>query len=125
MKKFISRPAGLFFLILSINIHAQSKTGADFFAGKWSVLISGTPYGDLKRIYVLEKMDNALKGVVQDSTGKEITKFSKVEVKDNEITLYYSARGGSDISVVLAKKDEDHITGSARGMFDAKGERIK
>jgi hypothetical protein len=124
MKKLISLPAGLFFLIVSTNVHAQSRTGADFFAGKWSVLVSGTPYGDLKRIYVLDKTDNALSGVVQDSTGKEITKFSKVEVKDNEVTLYYTAMG-NDVSVVLAKKDEDHITGSAMGMFDVKGDRIK
>lgn len=124
MKKLISLPAGLFFLIVSTNVHAQSRTGADFFAGKWSVLVSGTPYGDLKRIYVLDKKDNALSGVVQDSTGKEITKFSKVEVKDNEVTLYYTAMG-NDVSVVLAKKDEDHITGSAMGMFDVKGDRIK
>jgi len=124
MKKLICLPLGLGFLILSFATHAQSKTGSDFFAGKWSVLISGTPYGDLKRIYVLEKKDNGLSGNVLDSTGKEVAKCSKVEVKDNEVTLYYTAMG-NDVSVVLTKKDEDHVTGSAMGMFDVKGERIK
>jgi hypothetical protein len=124
MKKLISVSAGLLSLLLSFTAQAQSKTGADFFAGKWSALISGTPYGDLKRVYVLEKKDNGLSGTVLDSTGKEVAKCSKVEVKDNEVILYYSAMG-NDVSVVLTKKDEDHVTGSAMGMFDVKGERIK
>jgi hypothetical protein len=32
---------------------------------------------------------------------------------------------GTDVNVVLTKKDEDHITGKALGMFDASGERVK
>jgi len=120
----MSFSAGLFFLLASLTTDAQSKTGADFFAGKWNALVSGTPYGDLKRIYVLEKKDNGLSGTVLDSTGKEVAKCSRVEVKDNEVTLYYSAMG-NDVSVVLTKKDEDHVTGSALGTFDVKGERIK
>jgi hypothetical protein len=124
MKKLISLLAALAFLLLSFVTNAQSKAGADFFAGKWSALIAGTPYGDLKRVYVLEKKDNGLSGTVLDSTGKEVAKCSKVDVKDNEVTLYYTAMG-NDVSVVLTKKDENHITGSAMGMFDVKGERIK
>ena len=120
----MSLSAGLSLLLLSFIANAQSKTGADFFAGKWNALVSGTPYGDLKRIYVLEKKDNGLSGTVLDSTGKEVAKCSKVEVKDNEVTLYYTAMG-NDVSVVLTKKDEDHISGSAMGMFDVKAERIK
>ena len=124
MKKLNSIITGIFLLFLAVSTNAQSKTGADFFAGKWKVLITGTPYGDLKRIYVLEKNDNTLTGVVQDSTGKEITKCSNVEVKDNEVTLYYQAMG-NDVSITLIRRDDDHVTGSVLGMFDAKGERIK
>jgi len=124
MKKINSIAIGLLFLLLAVDANAQSRTGADFFAGKWKVLVTGTPYGDLKRIYVLDKKDNALTGIVQDSTGKEITKCSKVEVKDNEVTLYYQAMG-NDVSITLIKKDDDHVTGSVLGQFDAKGERIK
>jgi len=124
MKKINSIAIGLLLLLFAVSTNAQSKTGADFFAGKWKVLVTGTPYGDLKRIYVLEKNDNTLTGVVEDSTGKEITKCSKVEVKDNEVTLYYQAMG-NDVSITLIKKDDDHVTGSVLGQFDAKGERIK
>jgi len=124
MKKLSSLITGLFFLLLSFGANAQSKTGADYFAGKWNVLITGTPYGDLKRIYVLEKNDTTLTGIVQDSTGKEIAKCSKVELKDSEVTLYYQAMG-NDVSITLTKKDDDHVTGNALGMFEAKGERMK
>ena len=124
MKKINSIAIGFLFLLSAVSANAQSKAGADFFAGKWKVLVTGTPYGDLKRIYVLEKNDNTLTGIVQDSTGKEITKCSKVEVKDSEVTLYYQAMG-NDVSITLIKKDDDHVTGSVLGQFDAKGERIK
>jgi len=124
MKKINSIAIGSLLLLLAVSTNAQTKTGADFFAGKWKVLVTGTPYGDLKRIYVLEKNGNELTGIVQDSTGKEITKCSKVEVKDNEVTLYYQAMG-NDVSITLIKKDDDHVNGSVLGQFDAKGERIK
>ena len=124
MKNIISLTTGVFFLLLSFSSNAQSKTGADYFEGKWKVLVIGTPYGDLKRIYVLEKKDNTLTGIVQDSTGKEITKCSKVELKDNEVTLYYQAMG-NDVSITLTKKDDDHVTGKVLDTFDASGERIK
>jgi len=124
MKKLNSIAIVLSFLLLTVGSNAQSKTGTDFFAGKWKVLITGTPYGDLKRIYVLEKNGNTLSGIVQDSTGKEITKCSNVEVKDNEVTLFYQAMG-NDVSITLIRKDDDHVTGSVLGQFDAKGERVK
>jgi len=125
MKKLSCFAMGLVSFALSFSAGAQSKTGADFFAGKWNVLITGTPYGDLKRVYILEKKDNGLSGTVIDgATGKELTKCSKVDVKDNEVTLYYTSLG-TDVDVVLTKKDEDHVTGKALGMFDVNGERVK
>ncbi len=124
MKKLSSLATGIFLLLLCLDVNGQSKTGADYFAGKWNTLITGTPNGDLKRIYVLEKSGTTLTGIVQDSTGKEIAKCSKVELKDNDVTLYYQAMG-IDVSITLTRKDEDHVTGSVFGMFEAKGERIK
>ena len=124
MRKLRTLATGFFFLLLTAVTQAQSKTGIDYFAGKWNVFIPGTPYGDLRRIYVLEKNENTLTGIVQDSTGKEIAKCSKVEVKDNEVTLNYQAMG-VDVVLTLVKKDEDHVTGNVLGMFDAKGERMK
>lgn len=124
MKKVIQLFAGLFILLLSVNSQAQSKTGADYFEGKWSVLLKNLPQGDAKMIFVLQKKDATITGVVQDSTGKEISKIDKVELADTTVTVYFNAQG-YDVNLVMNKKDDDHITGSLMGMFDAEGERLK
>lgn len=124
MKKLMVLFTMLSFVVLSLQANAQSKTGADYFVGKWSILMKGTPLGDLKRLYILEKKDSMLTGVVQDTTGQEIARFSKVELKEDQITVYYSARG-YDLNVTLAKKDEDHTAGTVNGMYDVEGERMK
>jgi hypothetical protein len=124
MKNIYSVVIGVFLMLPGTDVNAQNKIGADYFAGKWNTLITGTPYGDLKRIYVLEKSGTSLSGIVQDSTGKEIARCSKVELKDNEVTLYYQAMG-NDVSITLIRKDDDHVTGSVLGAFEAKGERLK
>jgi len=124
MKKTNSIFVGLFFLVLSIGVNAQSKPGADYFKGKWNVLLKGTPGGDSKMIFVLENNKDSITGIVQDSTGTEIAKITKAELKDNEVTLYFTTQG-YDVNLLLTKKDDDHVTGSLMSMFDAEGDRIK
>ena len=124
MKKVSLLFAGLFFLLLSIHVQAQSKTGADYFMGKWSVLVKGTPNGDAKMFFVLDKKDSTLTGVMQDSTGKELSKIDKVDLAGDKATLYFNTQG-YDVNLEMNKKDDDHVTGSLMGMFDADGERIK
>jgi hypothetical protein len=124
MKKTSLFFAGLFFLLLSLNVYAQENKGTDYFAGKWSVLIKGLPNGDSKMIFVLEKKDTTLTGAVQDSTGKEISKIDKVEVSGDKATIYFNTQG-YDVNLEMNKKDDDHTTGSMMGMFDAEGERVK
>jgi hypothetical protein len=123
MKKVSLLFAGLFFLLLSINVHAQTS-GADYFTGKWSVLVKGTPNGDAKMFVVLDKKDTTLTGSVQDSTGKEMSKIDKVEVSGDKATVYFNTQG-YDVNLEMNKKDGDHVTGSMMGMFDADGERVK
>lgn len=124
MKKLSSIFAGIFFLLLSVSVNAQSKSGADYFKGKWSVLLKGLPTGDTKMIFVLENRNDSIVGLVQDSTGMEIAKITSAELKDTEITVYFTAQG-YDVNLLMAKKDDDHTTGSLMSMFDAEGERIK
>ena len=115
--------AGIFFLLLSIGAKAQT-TGADYFAGKWNVLVKALPQGDTKMFFVLDKKDTTLTGAVQDSTGNEIAKFDKVTLTATSVTVYFTAQG-YDVDVVLNKKDDDHVIGSLMSMFDAEGERVK
>ena len=125
MKKANLLLTGLFFVLSSFSANAQAKTGADYFVGKWRVLIPGTPLGDLNRFYIFEKSGETLSGRVQDgTTGAELAKFTKVEVKGDQLTAYYSVND-LDVTVVFTKKDEDHITGSVLGAYDATGERVK
>ncbi|MDP9042607.1 MAG: hypothetical protein M3N30_11560 [Bacteroidota bacterium] len=114
----------LFFLLLSTNMLAQPKPGADYFKGTWSVLVKGTPNGDAQMIVLLENRNDSMTGVVQDTTGAEISKISKVELTDSSATVYFTAQG-YDVNLVMNKKDNDHITGSLMSMFDAEGERVK
>ena len=124
MKKFNVFIAAAFFLFLSMGAKAQSKTGADYFTGTWSVLIKGTPGGDAKMVFVLDKKDATMTGIVKDSTNTEIAKITNAELKENQLTVYFTT-SGYDVNLVMDKKDEDHITGSLMGMFDAEGDRVK
>ncbi len=123
MKKFKSILIGLFSLLFIVGVKAQTAN-ADYFAGKWSVLVKGLPNGDTKMFFLLEKKDTTMTGVVQDSTGNEISKLDKVELTGSTATVYFNAQG-YDVNLAMTKKDDDHITGSLMGMFDAEGERVK
>src|ERR1700731_1509768 len=124
MKKLSFLFGLLLFQLLSTKMLAQSKTGADYFKGNWSELIKDTPNGDAKMVFVLENKNDSITGVVQDTTGVEISKLTNVELKDTVITLYFTAQG-YDVNVVMAKKDDDHIAGSLMGMFVVEGKRKK
>lgn len=110
--------AGLF---LSLNAKAQT---ADYYPGKWNVTIFGTPNGDAKMTFALERKDGKLTGAVQDSTGKELTRITSVEEKDKTITAAFTIQS-YDVTLTLDPVDDDHVKGSLLGMFDAKGVRIK
>jgi hypothetical protein len=110
-------------MLCTFQMKAQSPT-QEYFAGKWSVLLKGLPDGDTKMILLLDKKDTTITGVVQDSTGKEIAKITSADLKENQLTIYFTAQG-YDVSLLLNKKDDDHVAGSLMGMFDATGDRIK
>ena len=123
-KKLNAIIAGFCFMFLAVTAQAQSTTGAEYFTGKWSVLIKGTPNGDGKMLVTLEKLDTTLTGTIQDSTGQLNTKIDKVEIDGDKITLYFNTQG-YDVNLEMDKKDDDHVIGSMMGMFDAEGERVK
>jgi hypothetical protein len=124
MKKVGFLSVAFFLLLLSTKMFAQSKSGVDYFKGKWSVLIKDTPGGDTRMMVLLENRNDSLAGVIQDSTGKELSKISKIQLTDTSATIFFTAQG-YDVDLVMNKKDNDHITGSMMSMFDAEGERVK
>jgi hypothetical protein len=124
MKKLHALISAACFILLSSAAIAQSPSGADYFTGKWDMLVKGLPNGDTRMFVVLDKKDTTLAGSIQDSTGTEISKFSKVELKDTTITVYFTAQG-YDVYMTMNKKDGDHVAGSMMDMFDAEGSRAK
>jgi hypothetical protein len=109
-------------LFLSLNVKAQ--TNPDYYPGKWNVLVMGTPNGDSKMTFVIERKDGKLTGAVQDSTGKEMTKITSIDEKDKTITAAFTVQS-YDVTLTLDPIDDDHVKGSLMGMFDAKGVRVK
>jgi len=116
--------SGMIFFFLSMGVNAQVQTSAEYFAGKWNVMVKGTPNGDAAMIFNLGNLENKITGVITDTAGVEVSKISGADLGENAITLYFNA-SGYDINLTLSKKDEDHVTGNMLGMFEAEGERIK
>lgn len=109
---------------LCLSFNAQAQTNDEYFPGKWKVTIFGTPQGDATMIFVIEKKDGKFTGVVQDTTGVEISKISNVEEAAKVITVFFTA-AGYDLNLPLEPVDADNVKGSLMGMFDAKGTRVK
>ena len=42
-------------LFISVNVNAQTKP--DYYPGKWNILVMGTPNGDSKMTFILERKD--------------------------------------------------------------------
>jgi hypothetical protein len=105
-------------------VTAKAQTTTDYFPGTWKVIVWGTPRGDAKMTFVLERKDGKLTGAVQDSTGKEMTKITAIEEKDKTITVVFTVQS-LDLTLLMEPVDEDHVKGSLLGMFDAEGVRVK
>ena len=109
-------------LLLSSRASAQSTT--DYFPGKWKVTVFGTPNGDAVMFFLLERKDGKLTGAVRDSADKEVSKFSQIDEKEKNITVYFTAEG-YDVNVFLEPVAADSVKGNLMGMFDTRGVRIK
>ncbi|MCR8667869.1 hypothetical protein NO995_09265 [Aestuariibaculum sp. M13] len=96
----------------------------DYFIGKWKVQVDGTPNGDVIMNLEIKKIDDKYVGSVQtDGSGPNPVKADKIEIKDNELKVYWLA-GGYNVYLQLEKVKDNVITGSLMDMFDAKGERV-
>jgi len=98
----------------------------DIYAGKWEMLIIGTPNGDAALTTVLTRKEGKLAGTITPKAGdqKEEVKISNIEEADGKITLYFTIQE-YDVNVLLEKVDDDNLKGSLMNMFDVKAKRIK
>jgi hypothetical protein len=125
MKKSGLLIAGFFLFIFSIGLNAQTKAGYDFFAGKWNIIITGTPQGDVKMIVSFEKINDVVSASIRDSTGKDLYKVTNTRIdKDTAVITFIGSQGG-DVPLTLMKKEETIVTGDIMGMFEFEGKKIK
>jgi hypothetical protein len=124
MKKSDFLIAGFFLFISSICVNAQTKSGYDFFEGKWNIVVNSTPQGDVKMIVNFEKINNAVATSITDSTGKDLYKVTNTAFNNDQAVITFIGSQGSDVPLTLRKKDETSITGDIMGMFGVEGKRV-
>jgi hypothetical protein len=110
--------------ILSVVLSTQARdVASDFFVGKWSVDVKGTPSGDIKLLMTIAIEDDKWLGYVSGTEGEEKTKFDRVEVQDDSITVYWFTNG-YDVYINFKKSEDNKLKGALMGMFDATAERV-
>ena len=112
--------------LFSMNTFAKQPDPTDFFAGKWKIMVLGTPNGDATFATDLVRKDGALTGVLKvvGDVAAEPVQIAKVEDDKEKVVIYFTIQG-YDVNVELTKVDADNLKGSLMGMFEAKGVRVK
>jgi len=123
MKKSGLLIAGIFLFIFSIGMNAQTKTGFDFFDGKWNVIIKSAPQGDVRMVINFEKINEVVSASIKDSTEKELYKVTNTDINQDQDVITFTGSLG-DVPLTLRKKDETSLEGDITGMFDIEGKRI-
>jgi cytochrome c len=110
-----------FSTLLGTNLYAQNGTEA-YFLGKWNATIKGTPNGDVTLPARFEKNGASLKGFYTDPESKEEKAMDTAYMDSDKLTFGFNI-AGYDVTVTLAKKDDNTATGSLMGMFDVEAVR--
>lgn len=107
-------------------VATDTATIADFYAGKWELLFSGTPQGDVKLIAHLKRTEGVLSGELSNPSEPDSEKIpiTKIEEEANKIIIYFSAQG-YDLDANLEKVDDNNLKGMLFNMFEAKAVRVK
>lgn len=108
--------------LLSTNLLAQNSTEA-YFLGKWNVTVKGTPNGDVTLPGRFEKNGVSIKGFYTDPESKEEKAMDTVYIDSDKLNFGFNI-AGYDVTVTLAKKDDNTATGSLMGMFDVEAVRV-
>lgn len=116
----------LLILMLSIaffNAEAQGNS-ASYFVGKWNMLAKETPNGDVILPARFEMIDGKLKGYFTDPASKEEKKMDTVFIENDKCKMAFNVMN-YDITIYLAKKDDNNAVGSLMDMFTVEAARQK
>jgi hypothetical protein len=113
-------------LALAFNSQSQTAAPAEYFAGKWEILVVGTPQGDSKLVAELVRTDGKLSGNIVNPAEPTADKIQITSVEENgeKISMAFSTQG-YDVTIDLAKVDDDNMKGNLMNMFDATAKRVK
>ncbi len=118
----------LFLILLSVAVDtiAQAPAPADFFVGRWEIVVLGTPNGDAKFVTELVRKDGKLTGQLEDPTDstKAPIPITKIDESADKLALAFTAQG-FDVNLDLSKVDDDNLKGMLMNMFEAKAKRLK
>lgn len=118
----------LFVLLVGIAFRGVSQTTApaDFFAGKWEILVSGTPNGDVTLITDLIRKDGKLTGELFNPSDPNVKiPITKVEDSAEKLTIYFDSSQAGEIAINLTKLDDDNLKGTLMDSFDTTAKRVK
>jgi cytochrome c len=114
----------LFAMIFGLATVGYSQTSSNFFEGKWSVLVKGTPEGDVTVPMRFETKEGKMKGYFTSKGDQTETEMASAEAKGDELNMSFTI-SGYDIVLMITKKDEDHATGKLMDMFEVEATRVK
>ena len=123
MKKITTLIVGVFALMI-ITVSAKAQAKADFFVGKWDILVKGTPQGDVNMKVNFEMKDGKLVGTMVNPETQKEEPFTKLETTEKGVVVYFSAQG-YDVDMSLEKQDDDHVIGMVMSMLEVTGVRVK
>lgn len=128
MSKIMKRETVVLFILivgLAFNGFSQTPATADFFAGKWEILVIGSPNGDVKFVTDLVRKDGKLTGELSNATDPSQPKrpITKVEENGTNLVIYFESSQAGEIFINLDKVDENNLKGTLYS-FDATAKRI-
>ncbi|MES2795410.1 MAG: hypothetical protein V4683_05555 [Bacteroidota bacterium] len=123
MKKVSIILITLFFGI-ALSSFSQTAAAPNYFEGKWTVIIKGTPNGDAVVPMKFETKEGKTMGYFTDPESKAETPMSSATIVGDEITVAFTI-SSYDVTMVITKKDDDHAAGKLMDMFDVEATRLK
>jgi|AntRauMFilla1563_2_1112583.scaffolds.fasta_scaffold01052_3 predicted RNA-binding protein len=111
-------------LVCVSTLATGASNSAEYFEGKWSVMIKGTPQGDATIPMRFETIEGATKGYfVVDDSGQEL-EMSSVAIIDGVLSAAFNITG-YDVDIYMSEVDDENAAGSLMGMFDLSATRVK
>lgn len=116
----------LFLLMMGFSVRSFSQTTTpDFYIGKWEIVVTGSPRGDVTFLTDLVRKEGNITGTLVDAADpNEKRPITKVEESTSKLVIYFESSQAGEISIDLTKVDDDHLKGSLMS-YDAKAKRLK